>query len=74
MKAFLEHDRNGLLYGRGSECVPVTEQALDFANSGEAEEFRKMEHLRDVHPVTRMDPKLMARLSCRAPGAYQVGE
>lgn len=74
MKAFLEHDENGLLYRQGGEWVGDTENALAFASTADAEEFRETEHIAAVHPITRLDPSLVLKLSRRAPGAYQLGE
>ena len=74
MKAFLEHNESGLLYGQSGEWVPETERALCFASTADAEEYREMEKLQGVHAIKRLDPKLVAQLLARAPGAYQLGE
>jgi len=74
MKAFLEHNESGLLYGQSGDWVPETGRALSFASTADAEEFREAENLQGVHTIKRLDPKLVAQLLSRAPGAYQLGE
>ena len=74
MKAFLAHDKSGLLYRQGGEWVPETEHALGFASTSDAEKFRAAEHIHDAHAITRLDPKLVAQFWSRVPGAYQLGE
>jgi hypothetical protein len=74
MKAFLQHDQNGLFYRDGGEWVGSPQQALSFSTTADAEHFRRTQHIGAVHAVARLDPSLISRLTCRAPGAYQVGE
>src|SRR4051794_14159380 len=61
MKAFLEHDVNGLLYGPGDEWVRSPEHALAFATTAEAEHFRDEQHIPASHVVARLDPTLTHR-------------
>jgi hypothetical protein len=72
MKAFLEHDRNGLFYHQDGFWVSSPARALAFATFEEAEAFRANRRIETAHAVSRIDPNLMARL--RSPGAYQQGE
>jgi hypothetical protein len=74
MKAFLQHDDNGLFYGESGGWVVNPREALSFSTTADAEQFRERERIRMAHPVTRLDPALVHRLAVRAPGAYQMGE
>jgi hypothetical protein len=73
MKAFLQNDQNGLFYRDGDEWVGSPQQALSFSTTADAEQFREARQIA-AHAVARLDPSLISRLTCRAPGAYQVGE
>ncbi|HMJ88367.1 MAG TPA: hypothetical protein VK530_01040 [Candidatus Acidoferrum sp.] len=74
MKAFLQHDDNGLFYQEGNHWVENPAEALAFATEQEATQFRDARHAGPSHPVRRLDPRLLERLRGRAPGGYQVGE
>ena len=74
MKAFLQHDDNGLFYRDRGEWVKNPAQALAFRNPAEAEAFRKKQQLVESHAVSRIDPSILARFQSRPPGAYQPGE
>ena len=74
MKAFLQHDDSGMFYREGGEWVDNPRQALAFHSVADAEEYRQGQDVKPTHTVTRIDPMLLARLSARAPGAYQAGE
>ena len=74
MKAFLQHDDSGLFYEVTGEWVPEPHRALAFSNAEAAEKFRHTQQISSVHTVLRIDPQLLARLSSRPPGAYQMGE
>ena len=74
MKAFLEHDDSGLFYGASGAWVKNHQQALSFATTADAEQFRKRQRIETAHAVSRLDPVLVSRLTARAPGAYQMGE
>jgi hypothetical protein len=73
MKAFLEHDRSGLLYQQGGGWVRSPEQALAFGSAAEAEAFSAAQKLDAAHAITRETQLNLPRWS-RPPGAYQVGE
>lgn len=73
MKAFLQHEENGLFYQSGGTWVQETERALAFLSAHEAEQFRQARAIRPAHTVMRIDPSLLSRVS-RAPGVYQRGE
>jgi hypothetical protein len=73
MKAFLQHDENGMFYQSGGTWVPDTDQALAFLSAREAEQFQQARAIRPAHPVLRIDPALLTRVT-RAPGVYQLGE
>jgi hypothetical protein len=72
MKAFLEHDRNGLFYHEDGFWVSCPARALAFATFEEAEAFRATKHIEVAHAVCRIDPDLTARL--HSPGVFQRGE
>ena len=72
MKAFLEHDGNGLFYHQDGFWVSSPARALAFATFEEAEAFRANRRIEAARAVSRIDPSLMARL--RSPGVYQQGE
>ena len=74
MKAFLQHDQNGLFYQEGGQWVANPRQALAFPSVADAEEFRQHRGVNPSHTVSRIDPALLARFTARAPGAYQMGE
>ena len=74
MKAFLQHDDNGLFYKEDGQWVETPRQALAFPTVADAEAYRQGQDVKPSHAVTRIDPALLARLTARAPGAYQVGE
>jgi hypothetical protein len=74
MKAFLQHDVTGLYFQDNNHWVTKTEEALAFRTEQEATEFRDASQAVPSHPVSRLDPALLARLAARAPGGYQVGE
>lgn len=74
MKAFLQRDDNGLFYEESGSWVDSPRNALAFATRAEAERFQEQREVQGSHVVTRLDPALVARLSSRAPGAYQAGE
>jgi hypothetical protein len=74
MKAFLQHDDSGLFYQDEQHWVENPSDALAFATVQDAEKFREVHHAQASHAVSRLDPMLLARLSVRAPGIYQVGE
>lgn len=73
MKAFLQHDENGLFYQGEGAWVSDPQEALAFLSANEAEQFRHARHIQTAHAVLRIDPALLTR-SVRAPGVYQVGE
>ena len=72
MKAFLEHDGNGLFYHEDGFWVSSPAHALAFATFEEAEAFRANRRIEVAHAVSRIDPNLMTRVRC--PGVYQQGE
>jgi hypothetical protein len=74
MKAFLQHDDNGLFYGASGDWVVNPREALSFSTAADAEKFCERERIRMAHPVSRLDPALIVRMTVRAPGAYQMGE
>jgi hypothetical protein len=74
MKAFLQHNDSGLYYQADGEWGCDLEFALEFGNAADAERFCAAQNIPAVHPVLRIDPKLLTRMSARAPGVYQVGE
>jgi hypothetical protein len=74
MKAFLQHDQNGLFYRDGGEWVGSPQQARSFSTTADAEHFREAQQIAAAHAVARLDPSLLSRLACRAPGGYQIGE
>jgi len=74
MKAFLQHDDNGLFYQHDGGWVHDPLQALAFINADDAERFRHARRIQSAHAVMRIDPQLFMRLSARPPGGYQVGE
>lgn len=74
MKAFLQHDENGLFYRENGRWVASLTEARAFATEQEAARFRDACRPGPSHPVQRLEPELMARLLTRAPGGYQVGE
>ena len=74
MKAFLQHDDSGLLYGDGGAWVGNPHLALSFSSTADAERFRERQRIETAHAVARLDPALVSRLTARAPGAYQMGE
>jgi hypothetical protein len=74
MKAFLQHDDSGLLYGKSGNWVGHPQQALSFSNTEDAEHFQRRQQITAAHAITRIDPALLSRLARRAPGAYQLGE
>jgi len=74
MKAFLQHDQNGLFYCNDGEWVSTPQEARSFSSTAAAEQFRETRRITAAHAVARLDPVLMTRLTSRAPGAYQMGE
>lgn len=72
MKAFLEHDRNGLFYHEDGFWVSSPARAMSFANFEEAEAFRELKRIEGAHAVARIDPELAARV--HSPGVFQQGE
>jgi hypothetical protein len=74
MKSFLQHDQNGLFYREEDQWVTSPAEALAFENEQEAVQFRDEHHASPSHPVRRLDPSLLARVSVCAPGMYQAGE
>jgi hypothetical protein len=74
MKAFLQHDDSGLFYEVTGGWVSEPHRALAFLNAEAAEQFRRAQQIQGVHAVLRLDPQLLARLSSRVPGSFQVGE
>lgn len=74
MKAFLQHNESGLYLKPDGEWGRDPETALEFRNTADAENFRAAQNIPAVHPVLRIDPVLLTRMSARAPGAYQMGE
>jgi hypothetical protein len=74
MKAFLQHNNSGLYYQANGEWGHDLQCALEFGSAADAERFRATQEIPAVHPVLRIDPNLLARMSARAPGVYQVGE
>jgi hypothetical protein len=73
MKAFLQHDENGLFFSHSGEWVSTPHDALSFINASEAEHFQHAQQIQPAHAVLRIDPALLTRVA-RAPGAYQMGE
>ena len=74
MKAFLQHDDSGLFYEVTGGWVTEPHHALSFINAEDAERFRNAQRIPSAHAVLRIDPQLLARMSSRAPGAFQMGE
>lgn len=72
MKAFLEHNGNGLFYHEDGFWVSSPARAMSFATFEEAEAFRELKRIEVAHAVSRIDPDLAARV--RSPGAFQQGE
>ena len=74
MKAFLQRNNDGRFYQKGGAWVEKTSEALAFASLADAEAYRCECHVEASQAVSRLDPGLLARLSARAPGRFQMGE
>ena len=73
MKAFLQHDENGLYY-RDDGWVSNVADAKAFSTEADAERHRRIQNVMPTHTIRRIDPVLIARFQSRAPGMYQAGE
>jgi len=74
MKAFLEHDGSGLLYEQGGQQVSNSRKMLTFPAKENPDNFPEARYSETAHTVSRLDPRLIARLSSRPPGIFQSGE
>jgi len=74
MKPLLEHNKNGLFHQNGGGWAQSSQPSGLFLSAADADPFPATESTLAPPPVPRIDPALLARLSCRVPGVYQAGE